>query len=53
MTSVHEARKALYMEGYGKIERILVRCIEEKQLPANLDTRGKLMLGSGLWIRQG
>ena len=39
MTSVHEARKALYMEGYGKIERILVRCIEEKQLPANLDTR--------------
>ncbi|AEX53198.1 transcriptional regulator [Rahnella aquatilis CIP 78.65 = ATCC 33071] len=39
MTSVHEARKALYMEGYGKIERILVRCIEEKQLPATLDTR--------------
>jgi len=34
-----EARKALYMEGYGKIERILVRCIEEKQLPADLDTR--------------
>ncbi|MFD3245543.1 multidrug efflux transporter transcriptional repressor AcrR [Rahnella aquatilis] len=39
MTSVHEARKALYMEGYGKIERILVRCIEEKQLPVTLDTR--------------
>lgn len=39
MTSVHEARKALYMEGYGKIERILIRCIEEKQLPADLDTR--------------
>ncbi|MDH2894907.1 MULTISPECIES: multidrug efflux transporter transcriptional repressor AcrR [Rahnella] len=39
MTSVHEARKALYMEGYGKIERILVRCIEEKQLPVDLDTR--------------
>ncbi|WP_447865935.1 multidrug efflux transporter transcriptional repressor AcrR [Rahnella bonaserana] len=39
MTSVHEARKALYMEGYGKIERILVRCIEEKQLPDDLDTR--------------
>ncbi|KAB8305692.1 DNA-binding transcriptional repressor AcrR [Rouxiella chamberiensis] len=39
MTSVHEARKSLYMEGYGKIERILERCIKEKQLPATLDTR--------------
>ncbi|MFO6296427.1 multidrug efflux transporter transcriptional repressor AcrR [Rahnella selenatireducens] len=39
MTSVHEARKSLYMEGYGKIERILERCINEKQLPATLDTR--------------
>jgi TetR/AcrR family acrAB operon transcriptional repressor len=39
MTSVHEARKSLYMEGYGKIERILLRCIDEKQLPAELDTR--------------
>lgn len=39
MTSVHEARKSLYMEGYGKIERILERCIKEKQLPAALDTR--------------
>ena len=39
MTSVHEARKALYMEGYGKIERILIRCIEENQLPVDLDTR--------------
>ncbi|AVF35550.1 multidrug efflux transporter transcriptional repressor AcrR [Rahnella sikkimica] len=39
MTSVHEARKSLYIEGYGKIERILERCIKEKQLPAVLDTR--------------
>ncbi|MBV6816379.1 multidrug efflux transporter transcriptional repressor AcrR [Rahnella sp. PD12R] len=39
MTSVHEARKSLYMEGYGKIERILERCIKEKQLPVTLDTR--------------
>lgn len=39
MTSVHEARKALYMEGYGKIERILQRCIEAEQLPANLHPR--------------
>ena len=39
MSSVHEARKALYMEGYGKIEGILHRCIEQEQLPKSLHTR--------------
>jgi len=39
MSSVHEARKALYMEGYGKIEGILHRCIEQEQLPGSLHTR--------------
>jgi TetR/AcrR family acrAB operon transcriptional repressor len=39
MTSVHEARKALYLEGYSKIERILQRCIEADELPRNLHPR--------------
>ena len=39
MTSVHEARKALYLEGYGKIERILQRCIDAEELPQNLHPR--------------
>lgn len=39
MTSVHDARKALYMEGYGKIERILQRCIDADELPKNLYPR--------------
>jgi len=39
MTSVHDARKALYMEGYGKVERILQSCIEAEQLPHNLHPR--------------
>ncbi|MEG3134738.1 multidrug efflux transporter transcriptional repressor AcrR [Rouxiella sp. T17] len=39
MRSVHDARKALYMEGYGKIESILQRCIEQAQLPKTLQTR--------------
>lgn len=39
MTSVHDARKALYMEGYGKVERILQRCIEAEQLPKDLHPR--------------
>lgn len=39
MTSVHEARKALYLEGYGKIERILQKCIDAEELPKNLHPR--------------
>jgi TetR/AcrR family acrAB operon transcriptional repressor len=39
MTSVHDARKALYMEGYGKVERLLQRCIEAEQLPRDLHPR--------------
>ncbi|KAA8726177.1 TetR/AcrR family transcriptional regulator, acrAB operon repressor [Ewingella americana] len=39
MTSVHEARKALYLEGYSKIERILQRCIDADELPRNLHPR--------------
>ncbi len=39
MTSIHEARKALYMEGYTKIELLLQNCITRKQLPNNLNTR--------------
>lgn len=39
MSSLHDARKAWYMEGYGKIEDILQRSIEQGQLPEGLHTR--------------
>lgn len=38
MRSVHDARKTLYMQGYGKIGSILQRCIERAQLPKTLQT---------------
>lgn len=39
MTSVQEARRALYMDGYERIEVLLQKCIVQKQLPSNLNTR--------------
>lgn len=44
MTSVHEARKALYMEGYGKVESVLKHCVELGQLPKDLHPRQAAIL---------
>lgn len=39
MTSVHDARKVLYLASYERIEAVLQDCIAAKQLPADLNTR--------------
>jgi len=47
MTSVHEARKALYLEGYSKIERILNAALRPTNYPA-IYTRVRRRLFSAL-----
>nr|CEK26733.1 Transcription repressor of multidrug efflux pump acrAB operon, TetR (AcrR) family [Yersinia ruckeri] len=39
MTSVHNARKVLYLASYERIETVLQDCIAAQQLPPDLNTR--------------